>query len=99
MIAVEEKHVEKAEELKKEGNLRYSEGKLEEAIELYTEGISNNPQNHVLYANRSIANFKMEYYKLALDDANKAIELNRTYLKAYYRKASAHMALGQLKGN
>jgi serine/threonine-protein phosphatase 5 len=98
MISIDEKHVEKAEELKKEGNLRYAEGRLEEAIELYTEGISNNPQNHVLYANRSIANFKLEYYKLALEDANKSIELNKLYSKAYYRKASAHMALGQLKG-
>ena len=31
----------------------------------------------------------------AITDADKAIELDRTYLKAYYRRADANMALGR----
>jgi serine/threonine-protein phosphatase 5 len=39
----------------------------------------------------------LELYGLALDDASKAIDLDRSYLKGYYRRASANMAMGKFK--
>jgi serine/threonine-protein phosphatase 5 len=45
-----------------------------------------------------IANFKLEYYHAALKDASDAIEIDPNFVKGYYRRASAHMALGALKG-
>lgn len=51
----------------------------------------------MLYANRSIAHLKTEYAGYALTDASRAIELDKTYVKAYYRRAAAYMALGKFK--
>ncbi len=51
----------------------------------------------MLYANRSITHLKLESVGYALTDASKAIELDKTYVKAYYRRAAAYMALGKFK--
>ena len=56
-----------------------------------------NPKKAVYYANRSIANLRQENFGYALTDAAKAIECDQNYLKAYYRRAAAHMALGKYK--
>jgi len=47
--------------------------------------------------NRSIANLRLENFGYALADASKAIECDNKYLKAYYRRAAAFMALGKYK--
>lgn len=39
----------------------------------------------------------MENFGYALTDASKAIELDRSYIKAYYRRAAAYMSLGKYK--
>ena len=39
----------------------------------------------------------MESFGYALDDASKAIDLDRSYIKGYYRRAAAYMALGKTK--
>ena len=39
----------------------------------------------------------MENFGYALSDASKAIEADPKYLKAYYRRAAAYMALGKYK--
>lgn len=44
-----------------------------------------------------MAYLKRELYGLALNDANKAIELDPNYVKAYFRRASSNMALGKFK--
>lgn len=51
----------------------------------------------VLYANRSIAHLKTECAGYALTDASRAIELDKTYVKGYYRRAAAYMTLGKFK--
>lgn len=42
---------------------------------------------------RAFANLKMENFGLTQADSDKALELDPTYIKAYYRKGSAHMVL------
>ncbi len=37
----------------------------------------------------------MENYGTAIDDANKAIKINPTFTKAYYRKGTAYLMLGK----
>lgn len=49
------------------------------------------------FSNRSMAYLKKELYGLALADANKSIELDSTYVKGYFRRASASMALAKFK--
>ncbi|CAI8006991.1 Serine/threonine-protein phosphatase 5 [Geodia barretti] len=39
----------------------------------------------------------MESYGYALSDATTALDIDRTYIKGYYRRASANMALGKFK--
>jgi len=67
-----------------------------QAIELYTKAIELFP-SAVYYANRSISCLRTEAFGYALSDASKAIELDTTYLKGYYRRAAAYMSLGKFK--
>lgn len=78
-------------------NLFVSEGDFNKAIELYSAAIDLNPNVAVYYGNRSISYLKTECYGYALSDATKAIELDKSYLKGYYRRAAAHMCLGKFK--
>ena len=41
--------------------------------------------------------FRSECFGYALADASKAIETDKSYLKAYYRRAAAYMSLGKYK--
>jgi serine/threonine-protein phosphatase 5 len=40
---------------------------------------------------------KSEFYGYALDDATKAIDIDHKYIKGYYRRGSANLALGKFK--
>merc|ERR1712054_726522 len=40
---------------------------------------------------------KMENHGLAIADATVALELDKTFIKAYYRRGSAYMALAKYK--
>lgn len=64
---------------------------------MYTEAINVNPTVAVYYSNRSFAYLKTECFGYALSDASKAIELDNTYIKGYYRRAAAYMSLGKFK--
>lgn len=57
------------------GNAALSANNFVEAIKCYTEAISIDGKNHVLYSNRSAAYAKCKKYDLALQDAEKTIEL------------------------
>jgi len=89
--------VTRAEAIKGDANERFKAQAYEAAIELYGKALALTPDSAVLHANRSIANLRVENFGYALADANKAIELDKSYLKAYYRRAAAHMALGKYK--
>nr|CAG4647785.1 EOG090X03S1 [Moina brachiata]SVE92928.1 EOG090X03S1 [Moina brachiata] len=89
--------MQKADRLKEQANECFKKQDYVKAIELYTHAIVLNPNSAVLFANRSFAYSKTECFGYALDDASKAIGLDKTYIKAYYRRASAYMALGKTK--
>lgn len=77
------------------GNLHFVEGKFVEAEELYTKILAEFDNDRaVIFTNRSAARLSLGKVNEALDDAQKAIESDRRWIKAYYRKASA---LEQLK--
>ena len=56
-----------------------------------------NPTNAVYYSNRSLAYLRTECYGYALADATKALEIDKNYIKGYYRRATSNMALGKFK--
>ena len=93
----EEDTSKKADELKSRANELFKAEKYMPAIDLYTQAIEANPNNAVFYANRSISYLRTECFGYALTDASKAIEVDRSYLKGYYRRAAAYMALGKYK--
>ncbi|CAF0892056.1 unnamed protein product [Didymodactylos carnosus] len=83
-----------ADVLKAQANEAFKKGDYETATDLYTKAIDIHP-DAILYSNRSFSYLKREYYGYALSDAKKALEYDSKYVKAYYRRASAQMALGK----
>lgn len=93
------------EEIKGEANAAFKANKFIEAEELYTKAINLAQQNDtadkktlaVLLGNRAYTNIKLETYGYAINDATEALENNPSYVKAYYRRASAYFALSKYK--
>ena len=54
--------MEKAEKLKAEANELFKNERFSAAVDLYTQAISLNPSNAVYFANRSIANHRLENF-------------------------------------
>ncbi|XP_045624449.1 stress-induced-phosphoprotein 1 isoform X2 [Procambarus clarkii] len=71
-------------------------GNLSEAVLHYTDAIKLDPENHVLYSNRSAAYAKLKKYKEALDDADKVLLYKPDWPKGYSRKAAALVYLNKL---
>lgn len=86
-----------AEALKNAGNLLFQAGRFHEAVEKYNDAIELNPEVPSYYTNRAFCHIKMENHGLAIADATVALELDRSFVKAYYRRGSAFMALGKYK--
>ncbi|XP_058801857.1 serine/threonine-protein phosphatase 5 [Phymastichus coffea] len=86
-----------AEAYKNKANEFFNNQNYDEAISLYTKAIELNPTVACYHGNRSFAYLKTECFGYALTDASKAIELDRNYIKGYYRRAAANMSLGKFK--
>ncbi|KAI3384623.1 hypothetical protein SNEBB_010823 [Seison nebaliae] len=78
-------NMERAEELKLEGNQLIKEGRLMEAIGKYDEAIKLNPTSAIFYYNRSVAHARNGDEIKAIDDAKESLCLNPLYAKAYAR--------------
>ncbi|VEL07705.1 unnamed protein product [Protopolystoma xenopodis] len=81
--------------LKDKGNLALKEGDYKSAVGFYSQGINADPENHVLYSNRSVAYFKSGDYSKALSDADECVRLNVNWSKGHSRRASALEALSR----
>jgi len=92
-----ETNLDKAESLKGEANEFFKRQDYLKAIPLYSAAIEHNPESAVLFANRSFAYLRTECFGYALEDASKAITLDKSYVKGYYRRAASYMALGKTK--
>ncbi|KAJ3017715.1 Serine/threonine-protein phosphatase 5 [Thoreauomyces humboldtii] len=96
-LPVSEADAKKAEMSKDEANKLFAAKKYDEAVEMYSEAISRNPNVAAYYANRAFAYIRSEFYGAAIRDADKAIAVDPKYVKGYYRRAVAHTAMGHLK--
>ncbi|KAI8789642.1 STI1-like protein [Biomphalaria glabrata] len=85
---------EKAEQCKDEGNKCIKEGKHTEAIFHYTEAIRHEPNSAILYSNRALAFLKIDQLYLAMEDAQKAIKLEPSWPKGFYRKGEIEFKAG-----
>ncbi|KAL6049270.1 Hsp70-Hsp90 organizing protein 3-like [Balamuthia mandrillaris] len=79
----------KALEEKNNGNAAMSAGDFQKAVECYTRAIELDPNNYVLYSNRSAAYASLEKYAEALTDADQTISLKPDWGKGYSRKGTA----------
>uniref|UniRef100_A0A9J8DAL3 protein-serine/threonine phosphatase n=1 Tax=Cyprinus carpio carpio TaxID=630221 RepID=A0A9J8DAL3_CYPCA len=93
----EEEQNASAEKLKEKANNYFKDKDYENAIKYYTEALELNPSNAIYYSNRSLAYLRTECYGYALVDATRALELDKNYIKGYYRRATSNMALGKFK--
>ncbi|XP_005106703.1 small glutamine-rich tetratricopeptide repeat-containing protein beta isoform X2 [Aplysia californica] len=84
----------KAEQCKEEGNKCMKENKHTEAVIHYTEAIKHEPNSAVLYSNRSLAFLKIDQLYFALDDAEKAIKLEPSWPKGFFRKGEVEFKGG-----
>jgi len=83
----------KAEDFKAKGNKEFSSGNFNEAIKLYTKAIEADGTNHLYFSNRSAAYAGLLSWDKALEDASKSIQINKTFVKGYYRKGLAEVEL------
>ena len=80
-------------ECKNKGNEFLKQKKFNEAIQWYTEGIKYDPENHILYSNRSAAYLSLGNTEFALRDANECIRIKPDFPKGYARKGAAYHAM------
>jgi len=81
---------EKAEEYRKEGNALFEKGDFPGAVKTYSEGLRRDPKSKALFSNRCMAYIKLMEFVYAMKDAEKCLELDPTFVKAYARKGTIH---------
>lgn len=79
------------------GDDAYKAGKLDDAIQSYTEAINLDDTNCVLYSNRSAAYLKKGEAESALGDAESCLKIDPSFIKGYSRKAAALQATKRYK--
>lgn len=86
-----------AEEFKEKGNEFLKKGDMENAVNMYSEGIKLDSNNYVLYSNRCTAYLQLKSFQKAFEDAQKVISLNSGWAKGYLRCGQALYGLGRLQ--
>jgi len=77
----------KSDEHKEAGNELFKAGDYPKAIKEFEEGLRRNPENKGIYSNRCLAYIKLMEPVQALKDAEKCLQLDPNFVKAYCRKA------------
>ncbi|KAL7416209.1 Metallo-dependent phosphatase-like protein [Mrakia frigida] len=90
---VTEEDVAEALRLKGDANKAFAAKDFREAIRLYSNAITLNPRDPIFWSNRSIAKMKLEEFGGAISDATKAIEIDPTAVKPFYRRALSQLAI------
>jgi tetratricopeptide (TPR) repeat protein len=80
---------------KQKGNEAFRAGENDEAYAFYSRSLALDSDSAVVYTNRAVLAIRMEKLETAVDDASRAILIDPTYMKAYYRRGVARLKLGQ----
>jgi stress-induced-phosphoprotein 1 len=79
-----------AEEHRLKGNDLFKDGNYPAAIKEYEEGLKRNPTSTAIFSNRCATYIKLMEPTTALKDAEKCLELDPKFVKAYARKGTCH---------
>lgn len=74
-----------AEKLKAQGNAKMSSKEYDAAIDFYTQAIAKDGTNAVYYSNRAAAYSSKSDHQNAINDAEKALEVDPSFVRAYHR--------------
>jgi serine/threonine-protein phosphatase 5 len=85
--------IEAATALKQQGNKAFTKHDWLAAVDFYTQAIEKYDHDPSFFSNRAQAHIKLESYGYAIADATKALELDPSYTKAYWRRALANTAI------
>ena len=88
--------METAKDWKDKGNALVKEKKYKEALDCYSKAIEIDPNDPILYSNRSAMHLNLSEFDQALADADKAISIKADYAKAYLRKGKALEGLNKV---
>ncbi|KAI0226841.1 Hsc70-interacting protein [Lamellibrachia satsuma] len=72
-----------------------SDGRLEEAVQAFTEAIKDNPKSALLYAKRASAYLRLEKPNAAIRDCDQAIKINPDSAQSYKWRGKAYRLLGK----
>lgn len=85
--------VQKLDRMKEEGNTEFKAGRLQPAIQKYSEALeidpSNKSMNSKLLQNRAQCKIKLKQFDEAIADCERAVSLDPSYTKARKTKANA----------
>jgi tetratricopeptide (TPR) repeat protein len=79
------------QELMREAQLLFVEGKDKESIEIFTKAIGAGADPYIAHLSRGVAHVKMKEVDMALDDFSRAIIANSNSPRAYFFRGIAHM--------
>ena len=65
------------------------------AVECYTRSLEIFPEDAACYSNRAMAFLKLKRNGSCIEDAERCLALDPSYLKAYHRRGKAYLACGQ----
>lgn len=82
-----------AEQLKTQGNTHFKNADYESAETCYSQAITKNSKNPLLFTNRANARLKLEKWEAVIDDCLRSIELMTENMKAYFYLAQAQIAI------
>ena len=89
--------IDKAEQLKRQGNEALAAGQYEDAVAFYSQAIACRPNAAVYYSNRAAANAYLGRDLETVRDCEAAIQRDAKYVKAYTRLGQAHLKLGNIE--
>ncbi|KAF1986816.1 TPR-like protein [Aulographum hederae CBS 113979] len=85
--------VQRLQRMKDEGNDHFKSGRMQRAIEVYTQALEVDPQNRginsKLLSNRAMCYNRLKKYQEAIADCTRALELDPSFTKARKTKAKA----------
>lgn len=81
------------EEYRLKGNEALIKKNYKDAVNWFTKGLDVLKEAST-YSNRAMAYFRMGEHAMAVNDADCAIKLDPTFIKAYFRRGHAYFELG-----